>query len=556
MSRFDPNFFVANSDQCGFASLELFTCILHDSVNRVSECGLNPPHCNGCGYICGECYSRKRQFRDCVVLVAGVVLGKEAVLSGEEREYWLGIAGVDSVELGLKDTPLELLEELHEVMGIACRHLRQLFEFAVDEDRHRDCHEHRYSSDWHEYLYAVAEVGLAQRVLSDLIAQHAAYGDGARAKELVGMDGIDEWLDGQSFKWAVTYGFRWVDRATSELMENVGTSGQIDRMHQLMMMCRSLAHIERTFVELRVAGDSSWCVEREDGKAVLRNRPPNFEVGTVRFVIGLVYRLAIRCTSMVSDAYGRFANQSVKADVRDMEDSDSVDPSFSEDMLVSSFVMLYCDIRCELARLLELTGASAAELRALADEPSNSELVDVFGQSAPSVRRFLSWFDGDVLELGQHLVAWIDRQYVDTAIDGVFRSLNSSDRDEESGYAWKGLQRLEILKFELNAIELVARVSSARRCSVPGMGAIASEPHLARASTRAHRRVSEWTQSFGFHAAVTHLSMHILNLCVTSFEMGTSKFNSTPLLPLLVNAVKVLEVVHRSHTLILRDERG
>lgn len=279
------------------------------------------------------------------------------------------------------------------------------FDFAVDEDIHRGCQEHGYSSDWHEHLYAVAEVSLAQHALSDLIARHAEHGGlDARAKDVVGMDGLDDWLDAKWFKSAVAYGFRWVDRATSELIENVGISDQIDRMRQLITMCRSLAHIERTFVELRVTGDSSWYVEREEGKVVLRNRPPGFEAYTVRFVIGVVYRLAIRCTSNVSNAYGRFVDHSVAGYGRDMENSDSVDPSFSDEMLVGSFVMLYCDIRCELARLLELTGASAAELGALGDEPSNSELVDVFGHSAPSVRRFLIWFDGHVLGLGQRLV--------------------------------------------------------------------------------------------------------------------------------------------------------
>ena len=90
---------------------------------------------------------------------------------------------------------------------------------------------------------------------------------------------------------------------------------------------------------------------------------------------------------------------------------------------------------------------------------------------------------------------------------------------------------------------------------MPGLRAVISEPHQARAGARPRRRVSEWTQSFGFHAAVTNLTMHLLNLCWTSFAMGTSKFNSTPLLPELVHAVKVLELVHRSHGLILRDER-
>lgn len=478
----------------------------------------------------------------CAVLFAGVVLGKDAVSSDEERDYWLRVAGIDSTAQNPRATPLGYLVLLRKMTGLACLQLRDFFEDAADERRHQDCPDYSFSSDSHEYLHAMAEVGLAQHALLGLIARHANSG------ESIGDDGGPLWLDSASLMRAVLRGSRWLDEQSSKIGDHE-TGGQIEQMSDMLMFGRSLARFERTFVELHLFGASAWSVERSDGRVVLRSRPSDCEPVTVPFVIGEVYRMALRFASLVYSELVPLLRESGSAEDGDEEYLNSVSPLLALNMLVGLFVEQYADIRCETARVAELTGASAVELVGFSEDCSDSELSTTFGSLASSVRAFLNWFNEDVLEVQSCLMTWVDQQHVDMEVERVFRELNSGVQDDGSAPNGTDRQILEVVSTEHKAIELLAKVASARRYYMTGLSASTGQH-----GTHPRPRVSEWTQAYGYHAVVTNLTHKVVKLCEKSSELGVSKFNSTPMLGLSYETIKLLEVVHRSHALILRDE--
>ena len=496
---------------------------------------------------------------ECAILFAGVVLGRDAVSSDEERDYWLRVAGIDSAAHNPRATPPWYLALLRNITGITCLQLLDFFEDAADEGRHRDCPDWRFSSDSHEYLHALAEVGLAQHALLDLMARRANSGEPlVDTSDPIGVDGGSRWLDSASLKRAVLRGSRWLDEQSSTMVDQQ-TEDQIETMSDMLMFGRSLARFERAFVELHLYRASTWCVERGDGRVVLRNRPPDSEPDTVPFVIGDVYRMAVRFGSLVYSQFVEFLGESGSAEDEYEEYPNSVSPSLALHMLVGMFVEQYADIRCEAARIAELTGVSVGELVGFSEDGSDSELSATFGSLASSVRTFLNWFNEDVLEVQSRLKTWVDERYLDMEVERVFRELNSGVEDDESAPNRTDRQVLHVVSAEHKAITLLAKVASARRCHMTGLNASTGQQGTHRRpsalGTPRRPRISEWTQSYGYHAVVTNLTHKVVKLCETSSEMGVSKFNSTWMFGLFCETIKLLEVVHRSHALILRDER-
>ena len=537
-NSFDPDI-----DRAGFAERTLFTYLLHDSADRLHESAMNLKHCDECGHCCEQCSARRAHFKMCAVLFAGVVLGRDAVSSGEERYYWLSVAGIDSVAEDPRATPLGYLELLRKMTGLASLQLLEFFEDAADEGRHLDCPDYGFSFHSHEYLYALAEVGLAQHALLGLIARHANSG------ESIGDDGAPLWLGTSSLMKAVLRGSRWIDEQRFTMWDE-HTGDRIEKISDMLMFGRSLARFERTFVELHLFGASAWSVERSDGRVVLRSRPPDGEPVTVPFVIGEVYRMALRFASLVYSELVPLLRESGTAEDGDEESPNMVSPLLALNMLVGLFVEQYADIRCETARFAELTGSSAEELVGFSEDCSDSELSTIFGSDASSVRAFLNWFNEDVLEVQSRLMTWVDQQHVDIEVDLVFRELNSGVQDDGSAPNGTDRQILEVVSTEHKAIELLAKVASARRYYMTGLSASTGQQ-----GTHPRPRVSEWTQTYGYHAVVTNLTHKVVKLCEKLSELGVGKFSSTQMLGLSYETIKLLEVVHRSHALILRDEQ-
>ena len=554
MSRFDPNVFDADKDRCGFAELRVFNHLLElSAAHHLVASRTNLGHCNRCIYCCSHCCERCsrrwEEFRQCAILVAGVVLGKDAVSSGAERDYWKGVAGVDAMELPSS----RYLVILYEAMGDVCKELYAHFKVAVNPRRHQGCQDPELAGDWHKYLYAVAEVGLAQHALTKLIRRQIVDRESAVVlDEMVVENGIDKWLDRESLASELEHGFRWVDDYRTHLAA-AKADGRIEIKAELVKCALSLAHIERAIVELRLSVDSTWRAERIGGKVVLRNRVPGREPDTLPLVIGELYGTVTRFASQVKDNLVWSMDDDLEVPDEDDEGvpdlvNRRVPYSVRRLQAVSWFTSVYAEIRCELACVAELTGATAGELGALADDCTGPELSEVFGPDAVQVRTFLSWFHENALELQRGVARWVKNRNDDIAVEEAFRRSASSVGGEDSDPDLRDRQLMAVLRQELAGIDFVANVARARRCQLPSRRAEIEQPEAFATSARSRQRVSEWTQAYGYHYAVSSLTENALEMSKMLTDSG-----SPAAMLVLTEIVRVLGVVHRSQGDILRD---